>query len=219
MFLENKKAWFCLVAMTAVLLSSCTRPDYVKADSYVIEYDDIQSYSFSSGPDGIFFVTLQLPVHYSIIGDEENLARFEELRRKHNDYSRKHSVGSVVGEFRNFEQEGFAYAVDFTGISVTSDADFDDAHPAGSSLADIMEVSFVDNISYINSGYKKGLKNQTRTIRLSELNQTDLTAAYRLRLSFTTAPSRATSQTLTIILTDDSDNSYTYTVDYPYKGK
>lgn len=66
------------------------------------------------------------------------------LSEKHNDISSP--IGAVIGKY--------AYVKDFESIELYSDKDFDDAHPTGTSLLDLVVVQDYSPYRYIQNGYK-----------------------------------------------------------------
>ena len=84
-------------------------------------------------------------------GRESHSVIFNELCRKHNDTSYDRVI--VINP-----AYGYPYIclnLDFVSVSVTSDVDFDDEHPTGTELGDIILFHSVSVRPYIESGYTK----------------------------------------------------------------
>lgn len=76
---------------------------------------------------------------------------FDSICQIHNDfgYNKKHG-----GPDENYIPNHFL-SIDLKSITVTSDVDFDEAHPAGTPLNDITWFAAISPVKYIRSGYSK----------------------------------------------------------------
>ncbi len=76
--------------------------------------------------------------------------KFDSLCRRYDDFGYNRWRG---GPMPNAQVNHFL-SIDFKSITVTSDVDFDDAHPAGTPLNDITQFAAISPVKYIRSGYK-----------------------------------------------------------------
>lgn len=75
--------------------------------------------------------------------------KFDSLCRRYDDFGYNRWIGTSIGSMKNH-----FLSVDFKSITVTSDVDFDAAHPAGTPLNDITQFAAISPVKYIRSGYK-----------------------------------------------------------------
>lgn len=87
-------------------------------------------------------------IHFSIegtlCGQQDN--GFCELADKYKDISFNRPIAMFTG---------IALADTIESVNLTSDTDYDDMHPAGSSLDDIIKIKYKTSEPFIKSGYKK----------------------------------------------------------------
>lgn len=132
------------------LCQACSRTSYKFFRSYITKYklyEDIELDTTMAG--NIVIRGHKITEHYSYDSDGNNRERYDELCKLHNDISYNTKRSYMASPLW-----GVCSAVDFKSISVISDSDFDDAHPKGTTLNDI--VKFVSNSpkKFIDSNYK-----------------------------------------------------------------
>ena len=138
-----------LCLMVVFLLGSCTDREYAPtytSDHYIREYYRVDTFALTPVSATVlrleFFHTKKPGVN-GVLNDDE----IYEWHRKHHDtnYKKERSVYDHV----------YGTAIDFDSIWVFSDSDYDEAHPAGSSLNDIVRFVSTSPMPYIKSKYKK----------------------------------------------------------------
>ncbi len=117
----------------------------------------------------------------------------------------------------NYNQEVWVYALgtaegpaaladNYLSLHVTSDKDWDGAHPAGTPLDDLLLVEFESHAGFIQSGYTTHSQDE-KEVRISELTPADLTTIQSdcgsqfMSLFFLQAPDQDEEHTLTVTLT------------------
>lgn len=148
--------------------------------------------------------------------DVELTENFKELSNHYGDntYNRK------VMDFRYHDER--ALADQYAGIQIVSDADFDENHPAGSSLADIIMCLYGTYWPYIQSNYldtpdNSHAKSVDVLKRINELTVEDLTLIrttdkFCFELYILNTPTLATQHNLTITMTTVEGEEYKYIV-------
>ena len=174
------------------------------------------------------------------------LARQEAHRRlsnKHGDceynhtYTYEHSINLFVDYNRPT-----AYSDDFVEIRISSNADYNETHPVGYSLADITTFTGYSYEEYINSGYTFVNERlygtplyHSRDIhkRVSKLTIADLTLLanhtfsdikgpsypqniFDFALTFETTPTLAQQHTLEIVFVSDEGKEFRFNVDVDF---
>ncbi len=131
------------------------------------------------------------------------------LHEKHNDISYKGKIDTDP------YSRVLCCAYDFKSIEIISDTDFDDKHPAGTALNDVVWYSGESLLTFIKSGYDKSKYIELTSVRkmVDKLTYEDLSCikspADRLegicRFKFTKSPSKPATHNLTIkFVTDES---------------
>ncbi len=135
-----------------VLLAGCDVYSMVKSPSYVACYTTLEAFSLSVEPSDSYCLLLESSVSswcgLHSTGAEKD--RYDELCRKHNDlnYNGYYSI------YKSLDIESVTFNdCDFTEIAVTSDRDFDERHPAGANLSDLVRFMSWAPYRYILSGY------------------------------------------------------------------
>ncbi len=92
-----------------------------------------------------------------------------------------------------------AWADNFQSMHVTSDADWDEAHPAGTPLDDILRIKIETYAEFIRSGYQMYPAAREKFIFISELTPDDMKMiAPDPTIHFTSAPTISPTHTLTL---------------------
>lgn len=154
--LNNKLARIiCSTIVVFGILSGCA-PVYqmVNCPSYVVCYVDLESIELAVEPSDPQCILLHarndFSKTYSLHSTGAEKERYNQLCQKHKDvsYNQKRLIGSVL------DIESVTYNdCDFTEITVTADKDFDESHPAGTNLSDIVRFMTWFPDRYIQSGY------------------------------------------------------------------
>lgn len=138
------------------LLNSC---DVYKSEicpAYVIRYVGVDSLTLRADqyvPENCIWLTGHVwPIRdYRLHSNGKDKEKYDQLCNKHNDVKYNTRRQFLNG---TFDESSAPYSeYDFEEITVTSDMDFDDAHPAGSNLADIVRFMSKSPYKYIQSNY------------------------------------------------------------------
>lgn len=131
-------------------------------------------------------------VRYYHKGDEE----FNKLSLKHKDSFSGRLIEGRPGVF------GHCLAMDFTSIDIVCDKDYDELHPAGSSLADIVTYEAISIFPWIKSGYKSQTTVYCISKPLSKVEPDDMTMIFPLnfRLSLRSRPQEKSDYSFHITL-------------------
>lgn len=144
--------WVCIAA--AVLLSGCTVYERTMCRSYITIYNNLRSIQLNLSPAAPNTILInpgsERPVvEYTMVSSGAEKEEYERLCRKHNDLS--------WNQYRSLPKGmpgGLAYNdKDFVSIDVVCGTRFDDEHPAGASLGDVVRFMSWSPYRYIHSGY------------------------------------------------------------------
>ncbi len=168
---------------------------YLQADIYTNQKDKI-IVAF----DGWHLTRATDPTKYNAIGEKHNDMTYNKKIESNSDPSVPHGY----------------LAVDFLSIDVVSSQDFDEQHPAGTSLNDIVRFTAYSPYNYIQRSYTGEPEKEKIDKLLSECNAQDflMTIArdydwysHHIEscfLQFVQAPQLAQQHTLTVTVVDDS---------------
>ena len=119
-----------------------------------------------------------------------------------------------------------SWAFPFEVFDVISNADYDAGHPAGVSLNDIVEITYITHKPFIENGYKhtdasrptNDYSGDKVTKRLSELQPEDaiFMEADSFLLSFVDLPTSAQSHTFTVTIEFENSEPYSFSFDMDF---
>lgn len=170
------------LSLTVVLFTMCGREGcevtYYDSASYVNQYVLVHRTMFDVRQDKgevaltFHFTPLASVGIMSRDANDENYKRYIGICERHEDMGFHREVGYLMGfEF------GVFYDVDPVRIEVTSDADWDEEHPAGSQLGDIAVLNATTPYPFIKNGYTG--EEVTRIQKtLSEVTAEDMVLTY-----------------------------------------
>ncbi len=197
--------------------------------SHLLGGDSHKYYSFVHGYYGMDIYEIETSNHIGLVLNlrNENIVAEafplccndsdynETLADKHRTLSEKYG-DTNNGDFwssKDLDFGNYALADSFVDIDIVSDAEYDDEHPAGTSLADIVRVSFRTFYPFV-SGETKRASSEKVYKRVSELTPTDMILVEATPVVFTftfrTPPLSAQQHNFTIIFTSDEGNVYRY---------
>ncbi len=165
---------------------------------------------------------------------DSNPTLYDSLCRKHNDLSYNRRIGHSSP---NFPHNYLAF--DLVAIHVTSSADFDAQHPAGTSLNDIVQFIAYTPYSFIQNGYPSSDTKQDRWWEeltlinkpLSQCTQEDfiLTLGQRYNgvffeipccyLDINALPTLSKHHTITVTVLDDAGKTWEASIDMDWSGQ
>ena len=129
-----------------------------KSPSYVVCYVNLESIRLSIDNNDARCLSIQPGFHvdvlYGLHSSGAEKKKYDQLCIKHNDIS-YNQYHVFMGKPPRDEETVAYFACDFTEITVTADKDFDETHPAGTDLSDIVRFMSWSPYKYILSGYSK----------------------------------------------------------------
>lgn len=197
-----------------LLLGGCTPVTLVYTNSYIMHYAIHEGISLR--PDGaqlakqygvhVGFKGLAKFVSYDSKGEDKMI--YDELCKKHNDLSYCREVALYTRE-----KIGGATACypNYTSVTITSGSDYDEEHPAGTPLNDIMGCEYKSSYLYILGGYADESLLRTKIKPLIEVAPEDLKLYGCLVFFFTKKPDTLGRHDITVSVTTDDGRTFTAT--------
>ena len=131
---------------------------------------------------------------------------FHQLSVKHKD-----SFTGDLGKY-TFSKFGICFAKDFASIDITCGKDYDTQHPAGTSLADIVDYKVISIYPWIRGGYDASSEKVFWITKpLNTITQDDMTMIFILifiKLSLKSAPNEKGDYPFCITLITDDGLTY-----------
>lgn len=237
-----------LLALTLLLtciLGGCMKIEQIKKmRSFVFTYYAtpeilLKSYTDDFSSDAIAIIASGKVQLYAF--NTNTTEEYDRLCAKHNDMSYNKEIQFLQMMSQVGDRRYLAY--DFNAINIRSNMDYDDNHPAGTSLTDIITFQTASPIQYITSGYKttnqlnsstsiyKYLKNSNSndmeylspiiknaaSITPSDLVLLGADCSLIGLLIFDTPPTAAKTHTFTVSATTDEAKTFTSTIEYTFK--
>lgn len=162
------------MAVLCLFLSvRCDKSYEYHMDSFIQVYDKIERLHLMTDLND----QTQVVVGYS--GNErldfrdkgEKKIQFDRLCQKHGDVGFDQDI-FLVGDLPRI----YSHYPDIVSMTVYSDQDFDEAHPAGTPLDDCINLSYITARDYIQSGYRGDMlsvRNTEFTTSLDKMTETD----------------------------------------------
>ena len=163
---------FCIF-LTSVLCS-CDWTYYYDVTSYILEYVRVDNVSLEGNNGALnasrFFIDIYGPhVEFRSVGEDAVL--YDSLCRANNDIGYSGKAGLLA----DLITDRIAYYPHIVSIDMFSEMDFDAEHPAGSSLGDIVSLSYCTASDYVESRYRTMDPVEYPKMRkLSEIAEKDL---------------------------------------------
>ena len=138
------------IAASIFLLSCVTEEEAfrIRSDSFVLGYYELASLQIYQGEGRSILIFEN--TEEEMISAQNRAAEFETLNAAHGDTGYNQ-------EILYFIMPNIYITPDFRAVDISSDADFDDAHPAGASLGDITRFISISPFKHIESGYRDTL--------------------------------------------------------------
>ncbi len=144
----------CIAGLMCACVTGCDLYPSRECPSYVVFYNNMQSIDLHPVPKvpGCLMVApgydVSPSVLFSLLSEGEEKAEYDRLCEKHCDLSfNRRRTFLVPSESVGYNDK------DFVSIEITSDAAFDESHPAGTNLADVVRFMSWSPREYIASGY------------------------------------------------------------------
>lgn len=158
---------FCIF-LTSVLCS-CDLIYHYDVTSYILAYKRVDGVRLrGNDASRLDFRISGRRVEFRSVGEDAVL--YDSLCRANNDIGYSENVGLIIDEI----MDRIAYYPYIVSIDMFSDMDFDAEHPAGSSLGDIVSLSYCTASDYIESRYRTMNPLYPKTRKLSEITEKDL---------------------------------------------
>jgi len=193
-----------------LLLGSCNKVTHVYTNSYIMHYilhdgiEIIPDWAYLTRQYGIY-VDIKEPfksVSYDSKGDDK--MTYDELCKKHNDLSYCREVAFYNG----IGGESASYP-DYTSVLITSNSNYDEEHPAGTLLNDIVGCEYGSSFLYVRGGYTDESLNNRIIKPLVEVTAEDLAMNWYLFFFFTKKPDTPGRHDITVSVTTDDGRTFT----------
>ena len=202
---------FLLLLASLLLICNCTRVTHVYSDSYIMYYNihDGIKLMYGERVKGEYWLYLS-PLQPTRIVSYESKNKdkliYDELCVKHNDLSYCREV-----PFYNGIGGAIASYPDYTSVSITSNSNYDEEHPAGTPLNDIIICEYCSSYLYVIGGYADESLLDVKTKPLLEVTADDLAMLGRLNFFFTQNPDTSGRHDITVSVTTDDGRTFTAT--------
>ena len=210
--MKKRLLLFCLLTSCSVILID--RHSYVQG---YCEYGEVLNLEITGDNGvGVRFIEGRSATIESR-GEEKQW--FNSLCEKNNDiyWSDNHRIG-LKGQYVFLPQ---CLTPDIVELTVFADVDLDQSHPAGTSLADWVEVMFESDFEYVQSRYTKDNTCISKHKLLSSVTEDDLRMLeikeYPIRIAFAKRPNEPIPPfTLTVKCLDSSGRIISGSVKYSF---
>lgn len=149
-----------MVAVGAFSLSGCADLEYVREDSYVLYWRKAQPELAYKRPDNLSTFTAYIKLMFWGREPEytatysKNEAKYQELCAKYGDVGFK-GTRKVLTEHPAFEYTSTDLSFSAMDISIDKEVTYNgETYPAGSSLAEVAQITYTTLKRYIDNGYK-----------------------------------------------------------------
>ena len=194
-------------------VSSCdrTREFFTFHRNYIQGYrtGDLNLYMAPLKPGAEPAVTHFYMSAEEFISSQTDPVEFERLASRNGDVS----YNRWINEDPVFYEFPVAFSYDFGSLHITSEADWDEEHPAGTFLDDIVQVEMSSYAEYIRNGYTGPVEVCYKKL-VSELTAEDLAivSVSGFTFRFMRAPTLEREHTLIVSLTTADGKVYTGTL-------
>ncbi len=204
------------LGITIILVTAgCNRNYTHYVNSYILEYMKIKDARLvkTSLSDPTIELQFYIFSRVSFLSEGEDKHVYDSLCALYGDlgYDRKiHLILNIINVS--------SYYPEILSIDFVSDADFDEAHPAGTSLKDCMQITYTSAYEYVSSGYTSE-KPREQTKLLSEIESQDLLLLLSLpskTFSFIKTPEIEMKHTLTAKIELSDSTIIETSIDYRF---
>jgi hypothetical protein len=143
-------------------------------------------------------------VSYDSKGEDKII--YDDLCKKHNDLSYCREV-----TFYNGVGGAGALYPNYTSVLITSNSNYDEEHPAGTPLNDIIICEYCSSYLYVLGGYADESLLDVKTKPLLEVTDDDLALLGLLNFFFTQNPDTSGRHDITVSVTTDDGRTFTAT--------
>lgn len=193
-----------------LLLGSCNKVTHVYSDSYIMDYSIHNNIELMYGErvKGEYWLYLSPlePKHLSYDSKGKDKIIYDDLCKKHNDLSFCREV-----TFYNGVGGAGALYPNYTSVLITSNSNYDEEHPAGTPLSDIIICEYCSSYLYVLGGYADESLLDVKTKPLLEVTADDLALLGLLNFFFTKNPDTFGRHDITVSVTTDDGRTFTAT--------
>jgi hypothetical protein len=224
-----------VISTLIVTLSGCKdgreKGQRVYLHSYIMEYFETQGIIFTPHSNPYDVIGMEIgrgEVVCDYVDKGEKQVLYEALSKKYGDIS----FDRTVTFYTHYPPYPSAQAYSLVSIEITSDTEFDENHPAGTSLADLVTISYSSVKPFIDSDYKGyqgpvSSRYETNFKKpLSEIGRDDLQLLYfgevnntkaNISLLFERQPILSKEHLMTITCTDDRGRVFTGSIEMTFE--
>ncbi len=157
--IKNLFVFWGMVLSLGILAACDPVYEMTNCPSYVVCYVNLETIELSAESSNPQCIVIEhgndLPIiSYGLRSTGTEKEKYDELCKKHNDLSYNQYRYLPTGPAIDYDSVTYNEC-DFTGISVTCDKAFDETHPAGKNLSDIVRFMSMSPYRYILSGYSE----------------------------------------------------------------
>ncbi len=156
--------------LLTILITGCNGVSHYEVDSFVLAYEFYTGINLSNkgGDEGCdIYIQPEYSktkrfVEFRSKGEDKRI--YDSLCVANGDYNHRHKVSLLMDDVF-IEGAPSSFSPNITSLEVLSNQDFDEQHPSGTSLNDLIEYSFRSFGRYVNSGYQEKYFSDTYTNR------------------------------------------------------
>lgn len=217
MLMKRFSSLISATLLAAALLTGCDMVHYYFSSSYVLGYMEVSGIELKQEGEAIAILPDAVSGRVSVQSEGEEREQYDAICAKHGDVTYNRNVGLVSDIITEW-----GLHPDIASVTVTSDKDFDAAHPAGTPLNDCAELTYRSAYDYVSSGYDQSfLTNDTpkeKTEPLTEVSAGELSLMledYGL-LTFTSSPETKGAHRISVTLNTADGRSFSASMDYEF---
>lgn len=206
-----------LPLLAAALLTGCDMVHYYFSSSYVLGYMEVGGIELKQEGGAIAILPDAVAGRVSVQSEGKEREQYDAICAEHGDVAYNRNVGLVSDIITEW-----GLHPDIASVTVTSDKDFDAAHPAGTPLNDCTELTYCSAYDYVSSGYDQSfLTNDTpkeKTEPLTEVSAGELSLMledYGL-LTFTASPETKGAHRISVTLNAADGRRFSASMDYEF---
>ena len=203
---KNTEEYFCTNDYTGNYLDFFVIPDEVLMDRYM---KDDKKCCIDIGFNNPYNTSYPCKVN-DYFNDEKNVAKFKEYANYYGDTSYTSAHDMDVDEN--------VIPIPVESINIIANRDFDEQHPAGTSLNNLFKLHYICHQSFIKNGYKNQRNGEScpidSLVKLSDLKTTSLIGLYTSHLFFDN-PTTSGKYTFTLFINFGEDPITHETLELP----
>ena len=218
-----RKCCFLLLFCELTLGSCMQNKDYlVFYQNYIQAYYqgelELKDWASLYAPgDLIDLETTPIPWFYIILANAKPISRKPECLQEYERLATRNG-DTHFNSWADYSDGGtpYAFADNFQTMHVVSDADWDEAHPAGKFLDDLLLCNWLSHADFVRNDYNEEFRLNYKKKLVSELIPEDMEMIgcgwVDVRISFISAPTLAKTHTLTLTWTTVDGNVKTASI-------